>query len=148
MKNVKTTLFVMAYVVALASLGTVGYIYADYKIKTDKHQTELNEKFHTDVTYVDLPPMNLTFSSSSAHTAGRVRINISLEVDKKYASKVEGYAPRITDRIVSYTQQLDFDEINRPSATKWLREHFLQIANTVSSSAPVIDVVFRQFLIM
>jgi flagellar basal body-associated protein FliL len=136
-----------AYILGLSGLAAVGYIYADYKVEATRHVSVVNKKFETDVAYVDLPQMNLSIQSGDG-ASGRVRINISIEVDKKYAAKVEDYAPRITDRIVTYMQKQDFDEINEPHASKWLKPRLVQITNTAMENVPIIDIIFRQFLIL
>ena len=145
--NSKTALFLAAYLAGLVSLAIVGFLYADYTIKSERHKEVLNDKFHTDVTYISLPQMNMTMTSSVNQASGRVRINLSLEVDKKYATKVEDYAPHISESIANYMRKLDLEDVSRPGASKWLREHLLQIANKASATAPIIDVIFEQFLV-
>lgn len=148
MKNTKTALFILCYTLGLALLAAIGYFSADYRLKADTHRFEVSDHFRSDVAYVDLPAMNLTMYTSSPNAAGRVRINLSLEVDKKYASKLEDYAPRITDRLIDYTRQLDFDEIKRPSATSWLRQRYLEISNDASTPVPIIDIIFKKFIVI
>jgi hypothetical protein len=141
------TLFVAGYVLSLLSLAVLGYIYADYRVDKETHRAELNKKFVTDVTYVDLPEVNMNIPSSSTHS-GRVRINISIEVDKKYAQKLEDYVPRITDGIIAYMQKADYDIINQPHASRYLKPYFMKIANSSSEHVPIIDIIFRQFLVL
>jgi flagellar basal body-associated protein FliL len=144
----KGTLFVAAYVTGLLTLACIGYFYADYRIQAARHQRMEDQRFRSDVTYIDLPRVNLTLGSSTGRGTGRVRMDISLAVEKKYAGRIEDVEPRIADRIVSYLRTVDFDELSRPKATVWLHKRLLQEAVSASDPLPIMDVVLQQFVIL
>jgi flagellar basal body-associated protein FliL len=144
----KFSLFVAGYVLGLTALACVGYLYADFSIKAERSQRVEEQRFRSDLAYVNLPRMNLTLSSSAGHQTGRVRIDLSLAVEKQYVGRMEDVEPRIAERIVGYIRQVDFDDISQPTATKWLRKRVLEEATNASSPLPIVDVVFNQLVIM
>ncbi len=148
MKNARLILFTVAYIAGLLGLAVAGYIYADYKIETVRHVNDTNKKFETDVAYLDLPQFAMTIHSGDNGASHNVRINICLEVEKRYASQLEDYSPRINDRIVNYIQNLDDRELTAPRASAHLRPRLLEIARAASNGTPIINVIFRQFLVV
>jgi flagellar basal body-associated protein FliL len=144
----KMTLFITAYITGLVLLAGVGYYFAGFTIQDEHHKMVAEQRFRSDVSYVDLPRMNLTLSSLGGHQMGRVRIDISLAVEKKFIGRVVDVEPRISDRIVTYIRKLDFDDLSQPKATVWLRQRLLEEATAASSPLPIVDVVFQQFVIM
>ncbi|MBV8059984.1 MAG: flagellar basal body-associated FliL family protein [Alphaproteobacteria bacterium] len=149
MRNWKTKHFVIAYLVGLFGLAVLGYYFADYALeKVQAKKTVINDKFQTDLSYVELPRMNVTLTSAHADFSGRVRMDISLVVEKKYADRLEGFKPRINDRLMSFASHMDLDTISRPQASALLRHYILKEVNAASFPVPVIDVVFRQFAVM
>jgi flagellar basal body-associated protein FliL len=141
--------FIAAYVAALVVLASVGYFYADYTIKADRQEKVLNQRFRSDVAYVNLPRMNLTLPAvDDSHQSGRVRLEISLAVEKKYAGRIEDLQPRITDRLVTYIRTLNFDSLSEPKATLWLHQRLLEEATSASTPLPIVDVIFEKFVIL
>jgi flagellar basal body-associated protein FliL len=148
-KSNKIAIFLIAYVVFLGALAFAGYyFYADYKMQTTKRQVLQNDQFQTDMTYIDLPRISVTLSSDRADRSGFVRMDITLEVENKYATKVEGLRARITDSLINYTQTLNYDDLTGPRATSWLKPDLLKEINTRSSPAPIKDIIFRQFVVL
>jgi flagellar basal body-associated protein FliL len=143
----KGTLFFIGYVTGLIILAGVGYLYADYKIQMARHDRLEEQRFRSDVAYVNLPRMNLTVGSST-HGTGRVRMDISLAVEKKYAGRIQDAEPRIADRLVEYMRNVDFDDLSQPRATVWLHKRLLEEASSASGSLPIMDVVLQQFIIL
>ena len=92
--------------------------------------------------------MNLTLTSPAGHGTGRIRLDITLAVEKKFAGRLADVEPRINDRLVAYMRKLDFDDLSQPKATMWLRQKLLEEAATASWPLPIMDVVFQQFVIM
>ena len=146
--NKKVQLFIAAYVLALVALAGVGYLYTDYAIQTERHQTAKDQRFRSDVAYVNLPRMNLTLPAAENRQGGHIRIDISLAVEKKYAGRVEDMGPRITDRISNYVRNLDYDSLSEPKATLWLHKRLLEEATNASNPLPIVDVIFENFVIL
>jgi flagellar basal body-associated protein FliL len=146
--NKKATFFVAAYITGLLVLACVGYFYADYQIQIDHRHKAEEQRFRSDVAYVSLPRMNLTLGSSDGHKIGRVRLDVSLAVEKKYLEKIQGAEPRIADRLVGYLQNVDFDELSQPKSTIWLHRRLLQEAAAASAPLPIMDIIFQQFVIL
>lgn len=139
----------MAYVVALATLGWAGYyFYADYKLQTTMMVAlPKTGRFQTDLSYIDLPRISISLTGFGGHR-GNVQMDITLEVENKYAPRVEGYRSRITDRLIHYTETLDYDDLMHPSSTKLLRPDMLVVINKAADPFPVRDVIFRRFLVL
>ena len=148
MKNTPLIYFFAAYIFGLFGLAIVGYFYVDYKLESDKRHEVVSERFATDVSFVDLPQMNVKIISSNGETASHVKLTISLEVDKKNAARVQSYAPLITERISNYLGRLDYEDISQPKASAHLRPHILQIVNSTTDKLPIMDIVFRQFVVL
>lgn len=149
MKTRKINPFLISYILGLAVLACLGYTVGDFTAQMQKKNkiVATNPHFATDVGFIDLPRMNLTLPSAAGKT-GRVRLDMTLEVDKQNMSRFEDYQPIITDRLVKYVRQLDAEDLHRPNAAPVLRKELLQEVNSISAPMPVIDIVFRQFLIM
>lgn len=150
MKINKTTSFLIAYFAFLGAFSFAGYyLYADYSMRvTRQHSAKTTESQASDLTYIDLPRISITLASIRTDHSGNVRMDITLEVEARYAAHIEGERPRITDRLVSYTQTLDYDELSRPKATLWLRPDLLKEVNTASAPYPIKDIIFRQFVVL
>ncbi len=150
MKIRKINPFVIGYILGLAFLAFLGYSAGDYTARVkEKQQIDLvkSHNFTTDVAFVDLPRMNLTIASTTG-TAGRIRIDMSLEVEKKNLARVEDFQPIIMDRLVSYVQQLDAKDMRKANAPPNLRKELLEEVNKVSYPMPVLDVIFKQFVVL
>lgn len=145
----KINKFIIGYSIALVVLAFVGYGVGDYTAQ-QQEQYRLHtpsNRFASDVSYVELPRMNMSLASNSGQ-AGRIRIDITLEVEKKYLGRFEDFQPIITDRLTSYVRKLDMEEVSKPNAVPTLRRELLKEVNSVSYPMPVLDVVFRQFVLM
>lgn len=137
--------FILAYLLGLGGLAWVGYNYADYTLRTDV-QSKTNDAIYSDVQYIDLPRMNLSVAGTGG--SGNLRMDISLEVEKKYASRIEGYRPHISDRIINYVRSMDGADISKPAAAAKMREQLLEEAKGGSFPYPIVDVIFRQYVVM
>ena len=149
MKINKTVLFLTAYVAVIIVFTFAGYyFYADYEMSIRKHQSvQIKPPPNVDIVYIDLPRISVTLSSSGANLSGSVRMDLMLEVDGQYASKIQGYRARITDGLIRYTQTLDYAELARPKATARLKPDLLREVNEVSAPVPIRDLVFREFVV-
>ena len=145
-------LFLVTYIITLSIFVFGGYyFYADYTLNTQMQKSKLqqNGRFQSDLSYVDLPRISLTLTSNLDHHAhsGNIRMDITLEVENKYAARVAGNKSRITDRIIHYTQTLDYNELARPRSTVWLRPDLLQVVNGATDPTPVKDLIFREMVV-
>jgi flagellar basal body-associated protein FliL len=150
MKARKINPFVVGYILGLGFLAFLGYAVGDFtaEMQQAKHQALItNPNFATDVSFVDLPRMNLTIASA-AGSSGRIRIDMTLEVEKKNLARFEDYQPIITDHLISFVRQMDAEDMHKPNAAPTLRKELLKEVNRVAFPVPVLDVVFRQFLVM
>jgi len=144
----KVNMFLAGYIAALVLLAVLGYFAGDYTARmSEKRQAEIaSQHFASDVSYIDLPSVNMSLSSSEGDT-GRIRIDMSIEVEKKYLSRIQDYQPLIADRLVNYMRNIPANEVRRANAVPKLRKNLLKEVNSVSRM-PVMDIIFRQFVIM
>jgi flagellar basal body-associated protein FliL len=152
----KISYFIPAYALLLAIMAVFGY----YALRNDASTGTLagtqvaSHGFHTDLAYYDLPRMTVSIGGNNASnggggsTAPRVRVDISLEVASKDIRVIDGFQPRITDRLSNFLSQLTPEQIETPSSTTWLREQMLRQINAAGSPVPVHDLMFRQLVIM
>jgi len=146
MKKLHANRFVIAYTIALLSLAAVGYYFEIYRPHAAVHKAATQQYFSTDLTYYDLPRISMNMKSSSK--TGHVNIDISLEVAKKDAWRLEDFKSRITDRIVTYMYKQELDQMRPPKDIAWLHRDLLRVINTANQPVVVHDVLFRQFVIM
>lgn len=150
MRNYHVILFLLCYIGAFAVSAWAGYyFYADYTMRTThKHQAAADEaqRFQSDIVYVDLPRIAVQLPSGT-HT-GNIRMEITLEVDDKYAAKIQGDRPRIADQLVNYAQTLNYDDLTRPKSTLWLKPDLLQEIKKVTAPTPIHDIMLRQLIIL
>lgn len=144
----KINLFLTAYVAALVLLAVVGYLAGDYTARLDaERKAELaSQHFASDVSYVDLPRVSMSLSSADGSN-GRIRIDMSIEVEKRNMGRIQDYQPVISERLVKYIRNLQVDDVRKPNAVPQLRKNLLKEVNSVSRM-PVMDIIFRQFVIM
>lgn len=144
----KINFFIVGYVLAFVILAFVGYKLSDNEqVTTAYHKMVTREYFETDLAIYDLPRINVNLTGIDGKTA-RVRIDISLEVAKADMARLDGFRPRITDKVISYMRSQNIDEITPPEAMRDLHESLLKVVDGASRPIPVHDVIFRQFLVM
>ena len=142
------TIFLTAYIVAFVVSGWAGYyFYSDYTLRATHQKVQQAQRFQTDLAYVDLPRISILRPSSNSHT-GTVRMDITLEVDNRYAAELEGFRPRIADELTRYAQTLNYDDLADAKSTTWLKPDLLQEIKKAGSPAPIRDIIFRQFLVL
>ena len=146
-RNQQVAIFLIAYFSAVGIIAWAGYyFYADYTLHAEHVRLKQNERHQSDLTYVDLPRISVSLSSEGG--SGTVRMDITLEVEGKYATQVEGFRPRIMDRLIHYTKTLSYDDLARPKSIIWLKPDMLQEVRSASSPAPVKDIIFREFIVL
>jgi flagellar basal body-associated protein FliL len=150
MKLRKINPFVIGYIVVLALLAAMGYGVGDYTARMKEREAAAltsQQHFISDIGYIDLPRMNMTISSSTGKT-GKVRIDMTLEVEQKDMARFEDFEPIITDHLAKYVRQLDMEDLKRPSGVPNLRKELLKEINVISHPLPVFDIIFKQFVIL
>lgn len=141
-------IFLVAYIMAFVLSAWAGYYYYnDYAMAKAPRPVITNPNFHSDLSYMDIPRISVTLPNSGAHP-GIVRMDISLEVDKKYVTRLEGLRPRLTDRLISFTENLDYDQLKDPDAAAMLKPQLLEKIRESTGDMPIRDVIFRQLLVL
>jgi flagellar basal body-associated protein FliL len=148
MKNRKLTMFMVSYVVALIAFSVAGYyVYADFSIEASRKSAE-DERSKSSLAYIELPHITIALPSLKTGLSGNVRLDIALAVENRYAAKIDGFRPRIADRLIDYCSRQNFDEFTSPRSLLWLREDLLQEANIASAPFPIKDIIFRKFVVL
>lgn len=150
MKKRKINPFVVAYVMVLIGLAVTGYILSDYTIRNEAaHKAAItNKNFATDIGFLDLPRINTSLPSGAAGRSGHLRMDITLKVEQKNLPRIEDFEPKITDRIVSYVQRLDMEDMQEKDSLPQLRKELLRQVNSASYPVPVIDIVFQEVVVL
>jgi flagellar basal body-associated protein FliL len=148
LKSNRAMIAFAGYFLLLGIMATAGYRIYSERDASLKPKTDDSNYFQTDLSYVNLPRISLSIPSLQSNRMGNVRIELTLEVEKKYSDVIEGKMPRITDQLVAYMQNLDFERVAHPNSTDWLRPDLLQAVNAASKPTPVKDLIFRQFIVM
>jgi flagellar basal body-associated protein FliL len=145
--NRKTSTFIAGYFGLIIALGCMAYFTDGYLGLNKLHKVGPDVRFVSDVGYVDLPRMNLTLASGEGHT-GRLSLDLSIEVEKKNAGRLQNYQPILSDRLISYTRALDIDELRKPQNQHVFRTELLEEAKSLSMPVPIVDVVIRRMVIL
>jgi flagellar basal body-associated protein FliL len=150
MKINRTIVFLMTYFVTLGVFVWVGYYsFADYVMHAQQHQHMAISQFETDLAYVDLPHISVTLTPMDQNSrSGIVRMDITLEVENQFKARIVNEQPRITDRLVHYTENLSYDDIARPRSTVWLKPDMLVEINKITAPVPVRGLIFKEFVAM
>jgi len=138
-------LLIGSYIGVFGMLAALGY-YAMDKTGMVMHAVRVKQDFATDLTYQDLPRMTVTLHGDSSGM--HVRLDLSLEVAKKDVRVIDGYQPRMLDRLNGFFGSVDPERLRQTRFMPWLHQEMLKQVNSVGSPAPVRDVVVRQMLIM
>ena len=135
------------YIIGVAifvALAVCGYYMAD-RIGLIKHPVPVAHGFISDMAYLDLPRMTVSLGGAgSVH----VRVDIALEVARKDIPTLEGFQPRITDKLNAFFSKVQLDEIEEPASMPFLRQEMLRQINSVTAPIPVHDLMLRQLVIM
>lgn len=147
-RNYQVAAFLFFYFAAVGISAWAGYyFYGDYALQKAHKQMKESGRYQSDLSYVDLPRISVTLSSDGQQS-GTVRMDITLEVENKYAQQVEGLRPRITDRLIHYSKTLSYDELSQPNSIIWLKPDMLQEVRQATSPATVKDIIFREFIVL
>jgi flagellar basal body-associated protein FliL len=145
--------FVTAYMTLFGMLAALGYYALENANFFSTPEANASHGFHSDLAYYDLPRMTIAVGSGGEPGGGgaiapRVRIDIALEVAIKDVRVIDGYQPRITDRLTTFLSHLTPDQIEQPGSMPWLHEQMLKQVNSAASPVPVHDLMFRQLVVM
>ena len=138
--------FYIAYMTLFAILGLCSYFMANKAglIGAPKPASNSPRVFISDVAYFDLPRMIVSIGAGGT----QMRVQISLEVARDDLPALEGYQPRITDRLNGYFSRLEPKELTRPGYLPFLRQEMLRQINDAGAPVPVHDLMLRQLVIM
>jgi flagellar basal body-associated protein FliL len=140
--------FAIAYVCSFVALAAVGYAVGDYSFRAKTHKVAVaSTVVEGDTAFYDLPHVNLTVSSSGGDS-NLVRIDMSLEVQKSDLARLDGYAPRIADHLVSYLRTHDLDTLREVGQEHQLKDKLLEETNKAAYPVQVMDIVFRRFIVL
>lgn len=149
----KSKLFIGGYVVSLVLIALMGYGVASQiwgshtTTKPEKPAAKLDEKyFASDLALYDLPSIDVTLPNNHGQTT-HLRLDISLEVSKKDLDRLEGFKPRLTNRIMNYMQGQKLETIKTADALLGLHSQLLREVG-ITQPVPVHEVVFRQFMLL
>ena len=145
--NRKTTMFLLGYFGLFIGLACTAYMADGYLGLNKVHKKPENVRFVTDVGYVDLPRMNLTLASGGGKT-GKLSLDLSIEVEKKDAGRMQNYQPILSDRLITYTRALDIDELRNPMNQHMFRTELLEEAKSLTMPIPIVDIVIRRMVIL
>jgi flagellar basal body-associated protein FliL len=139
--------FAAAYVFSFTALAAVGYCVGDYSVRTQVHKLEAGKVETADTAYYDLPHMNLTVTSVTGDKS-HLRIDMSLEVSKADLARLDSYRPRITDRLTEYLRGQNIEDLRRASAEHIFKAQLLEETQKASYPVPIMDIVFRRFIVL
>ena len=139
--------FAFAYVFSFTALAAVGYAVGDYSFRSAVVKPVVSSAvIEGDTAFYDLPNVNLTMSAGG--DSNLVRIDMSLEVQKRDMARLDSYAPRISDQIVRYLRKQDIEELRQSGREHQLKDQLLEQTNKASYPVQIMDIVFRRFVVL
>jgi len=149
-KIMRNKFFIM-YALVLVALAALGYTMGDYAAQSQKVKAAVAEvessHFMSDVAFMALPSIEMTTMPSHG-SPGQLRLDLSLEVEKKDMPRMKAFTPVITERLANYIRTLDADELRQKNSILHLRQDLLGEANASNPSRAVLDIVVRQFIVL
>jgi flagellar basal body-associated protein FliL len=97
-------------------------------------------------TYYKLPSIVVDMTGSGK--SSRVQFDISLEVARTDMRILEGYQPRITERLNDYLSNAHFDAFNHRNSLVRMRQEMLQEVNNAGAPVTVYDLILRKIIVM
>jgi len=144
----KQITFAVAYVFSFTALAAIGYFVGDYSIREKAHKIEMRSSvISADTAFYDLPHMNITVTSDT-DSQNRIRIDMSLEVQKNDLTRLSSYEPRIVDHLITYLRHQDMEMLRQASKENDFKAQLLEETNKASYPVPVMDIIFRRFIVL
>jgi len=138
--------FSAASLAPLLALAVIGWLIADnWGTISYKATTLISHRGFRDAAYVDVPRMTVSLGGSAST---RIQVDITLEVPKKDADVLEGYLPKIMDRLNVYLPKIKADELKNPDAMFMLHKEMLYQINNIGIPVKVNDVVLQNLVIL
>jgi len=144
-RRYRIPLFVVFYAGVFAALALLSYFVA---IRSTAPQHIVSAKpytFATDFTYIDLPRMAVSVSGNNNMV--HMQIDIALEVAKKDAPILDGYKPRLVDRLNRFFSKLRPSQVTSPDSLPWLRGELLKQVNDADLPVSVHAVWLQRFIV-
>ncbi|MDD3370521.1 MAG: flagellar basal body-associated FliL family protein [Alphaproteobacteria bacterium] len=121
-------------------LAILGFLYAGNVISSGSAPTTVRRSGAPEMSYIGLPRVNVAFSGPFAM---QMQLDLTLEVEPRYAMIVEGYVPKVMDRLNAYFPRAKLDDLDRPHAMFLLRKEMLWEVNNIGIPVPVNDVLIQ-----
>lgn len=131
-------LFMLLYFGLLFTMGTVGYNVGTDQLRRARESERAAE-------YQSLPAMALTLPNAESPWGG-VKLELTLGVEQRDTERLQGYMPRIIDRLHTYMSQLDVQQLKTAYDIKLLRNELLTQVNQVSGPVHIKSVYIRKLL--
>jgi flagellar basal body-associated protein FliL len=138
--------FYIGSVVLFLALAGVGAYFADRAgLLSASSPASTARASKADRANVSLPRMTVSFGSGPGK---RMQINVSLEVERKDVSVVEGYLPQIVDRLNVFFPKVKMEEVGKPRAMFLLHKDMLWQINNIGMPFVVHDLMIQNLVIM
>ncbi|MDE1900483.1 MAG: flagellar basal body-associated FliL family protein [Alphaproteobacteria bacterium] len=147
----RLSVFIASYTVLFALLAVCGALLAKERVENQRLQAGFGtgqRGLVTDMAYCDLPRMTVSMHNPSSASAPYLRADLSLEVSRADEAIIEGYQPRIMEKLNILLSNVDMAEIQRDHALPQLRAAMLKAVNSSGIPVPVHDLLFRELVIM
>lgn len=138
----RMALFYMYFLISCVAIGACGYFFVKRTgIVTPQHSAQTPQ-----LSYYDLPQM--TVSLGGGGSDGQIMLDVSLGVSSEDMTILEGYQPKITDKLTWYLSQESKYNITHPQSTEWFRDELLRQVNSVGAPVKVRTLRLKELVIM
>ncbi|MDD3029193.1 MAG: flagellar basal body-associated FliL family protein [Alphaproteobacteria bacterium] len=142
--------FYAVAVLLLLCLLSAGYFFADRALHASAPQedvgiqSEAQKTFISDMTYVDLPRLTVSFGGGLSN----VQLDIALEVARDDIPVLEKYVPQIVDRFNAFFPHVPFENVREARFVFSLRQDLLRQVRSIGMPIPVHDLMLHKLLIL
>lgn len=139
------TLFYVGSLVFFLVLMVLGYWWVEETGILGNQPSYKKQKGPIAWTYIEIPRVTVSLGQG---TFMQIQLDLALEVEPKNAAVIEGYIPKIADRLNGFFPRVDLDDIQESRSMFLLRKNMLWQINQVGAPVPIHDVIIQKMVIM
>ena len=137
----RVLLFAILYMTVLIGLAFFAYSFVEENF--DEMRSLAPSEKHG---FYELPSFTVDVAASGSNT-NSVHMEVSLKVNPRDIVKLQGYLPRIIDRIQTYMNTLRSEELRAFSNFTLLHEDLMLQLNKVSGPVRIMGIIIRRLVI-
>lgn len=138
-------LFYIVCLVFFVILSAAGLFWVKQERAARSRLSVMTTRPALNLALVSLPRVTISIGNGGR---GQMNLDMSLEVEKKDVSVVEGYVPQVLDRLNGFFPRVDFYEVEHSRSMILLRNDMLWQINSIGMPVQVRDLIIQKMVIM